>query len=265
METISKNGRYAVRLMAGQPLFTLGVVVTLALGIGANTAVFTVVDAILLRPLPYTDPGRLVRVWENDRIRETTREWASIPDYFDFKDQSRSFEDLGGYTNAVMTFTGPEDVPGRMVAYRVTHNLFPMLGARPIAGRGFLEEEDGPGGPVVILLSEGVRVRRFGRDPNLIGNTVEVDGIDVVVVSVMPEEFGFPLPRVDAWVPTRGPRDLQQGPTRLSGIRPTETRCVCRHRSGGADHDRLPTRGTVPRRQPGAGCRSGFHAGRRHG
>ncbi len=116
METTSKNVRYAVRLMARQPLFTLGVVVTLALGIGANTAVFTVVGAILLRPLPYTDPGRLVRVWENDRFRETTREWASIPDYFDFKDQSRSFQDLAGYTNAVMTFTGPEDVPERMVA-----------------------------------------------------------------------------------------------------------------------------------------------------
>jgi putative ABC transport system permease protein len=207
MKTISKDVRHAVRLMARQPLFTLGIVVTLALGIGANTAVFTVVDAILLRPLPYPEAGRLVRVWENDRIRETTREWASIPDYFDFKEQSRSFEALGGYTSAVMTFTGPEDTPERMVGYSITHNLFPLLGVGPIVGRGFLEEEDQPDGPAIILLSEGVWDRRFGRDPNLIGDTVEVDGIDVVVVGVMPGDFGFPLPGVDAWFPARAHRE----------------------------------------------------------
>ena len=203
MENILKNLRYAMRLMAREPLFTAGVVITLALGIGANTAVFTVVNSILLRPLPYDEPERLVRVWENDRIRGTTREWASIPDYFDFKERSRSFEDMGGYTAAGITFTGPEDLPERIVSYSVTHNLFPLLGVAPIAGRVFLEEEDVPSGPRVVILSEHVWNRRFGGDMNLIGNTVEIDGAQSTVVGVMPEDFDFPLPTVDAWIPVQ--------------------------------------------------------------
>ncbi len=203
MDNILKNLRYALRLMAKEPLFTAGVVITLALGIGANTAVFTVVDSILLRPLPYDEPERLVRVWENDRIRGTTREWASIPDYFDFKERSQSFEDMGGYTGASITFTGPEGLPERIVSYSVTRNLFLLLGVEPIAGRVFMEEEDVPNGPRVVILSERIWKRRFGSDTNLVGNTLEIDGVRSMVVGVMPEGFDFPLPTVDAWIPVQ--------------------------------------------------------------
>ncbi len=206
IQAFGSDIRYGLRRLAKEPTFTAGVVVTVALGIGATTAVVTVVDAILLRPLAYREPDRLVRVWENDRINGTTREWASIPDYFDFKAESRSFEQMGGYNSADLTLTPSDGLPAKIVAYSITHTLFPMFGVQPIAGRGFLQEEDVPGGPQVMMISENLWRRRFGSDPGMVGSTLKVDGSDVVVVGIMPRTLRFPVPRVDAWIPVQGSR-----------------------------------------------------------
>ncbi len=205
IQAFGSDIRYGLRRLAKEPTFTAGVVVTVALGIGATTAVVVVVDAILLRPLAYREPDRLVRVWENDRINGTTREWASIPDYFDFKAESRSFEQMGSYNSADLTLTPSDGLPAKIVAYSITHTLFPMFGVQPIAGRGFLEEEDVPGSPQVMLISETLWRRRFGSDPAMVGSTLKVDGSDVVV-GIMPRTLRFPVPQVDAWIPVQGSR-----------------------------------------------------------
>ena len=210
MESLAQNLRFALRLIRREPLFAAGVILTLALGIGANTAVFTVVNSVLLEPLPYSEPDRLTRVWENDRLNNTTREWASVPDYFDFVERNQVFDLMGGYSGATLTLTESDSLPESLTAFAMTHTMFPLLGIEPIAGRWFDQSEDTPGGPQVAVISSGLWQRRFGSDPGIIGRPVSFDGTPYTVVGVMPNDFQFPAPATDAWIP------LYEGPTTAS-------------------------------------------------
>ncbi|MGH9936571.1 MAG: ABC transporter permease [Blastocatellia bacterium] len=189
-EEMFQDLRYGARMLLKNPGFTLVAVLTLALGIGANTAIFSVVNATLLRPLPYSEPERLVRVWETNPRANRWGDWVSYPDFRDWREQNTVFEEIGACRVFVFNLTGSdfaETLPG---AY-VSASLFNVLGVKPIVGRTFLAEEDRPGANRVAVISYGLWRRRFGADPGLIGKTIEVNGESHVVVGVMPPGFKF--------------------------------------------------------------------------
>lgn len=164
--------RLALRMLLKHPGFALVVIVTLALGIGANTAIFSVVDGVLLRRAPVKDLDRLVMVWETDRHSSTTREPASVPDYLDFRARSRSLATLVALMGDEVNLAPPGAEPVRLAALRVTHEFLPMLGIAPLVGRSFTEEEDRAQGPRVALISESLWTRSFGRDPDIVESAV---------------------------------------------------------------------------------------------
>jgi putative ABC transport system permease protein len=200
MQALWQDLRYGFRMLAAHPGFTAVAALTLALGIGANTAIFTVVDAVLLRGLPYNDPNRLVMVWENDRLRGTRLERASAPDFMDFRAQAQVFEGLSGWQSPDLTITG-EGEPERLVAARVSANYFSLLGVRPLAGRGFLPEEEQVGRDKAVVLSQGLWQRRFGADRSVLGKSITLDGESFTVVGVMPAEARIPLNPEELWIP----------------------------------------------------------------
>jgi putative ABC transport system permease protein len=183
--------RYGARMLRKNPGFTLIAVITLALGIGANTAIFSVVNAVLLRPLQYSDPGRLVQVWQNFSQSGANQVTVSAPEFLDYKDQNRVFERMAAFRFQGFTLTGGNE-PERMFGARVSADLFSMLGVAPALGRTFLPEEDQVGGPRAVILSHGLWQRRFGSDTTLIGKSLTLDGESFTVVGVMPPGFQFP-------------------------------------------------------------------------
>jgi putative ABC transport system permease protein len=208
MQTLSQDLRYAVRMLLKSPGFTAVAVFTLALGIGANTAIFSVVNAVLLRPLPYPDSDRLVQVASTHRQLERWYDWVSYPDFVDWRNENRVFENMAAYRTFGFNLAGggqPEFVPGMFVSA----SLFSVLRAEPTLGRSFLPEEEQPGRNRVVIISHGLWQRRFGSDPGLIGKAVQIDGESYTVVGIMPPSFNFPPAgwrNRDIWVPgTRGP------------------------------------------------------------
>ena len=201
-----QNLRYALRVLGKKPLFTAIVVLTFALGIGANTAVFSVLNAVLLRPLPFHEPQNLVALGEYD-IREkadpgTEIESISYLDHVDFRDQSQVFERVAVYTNqSVSTLTDGNEAT-HVQGESVSADLFQLLGVQPMLGRTFLPNEDEPGNQVVILSHE-LWQRRFGADRGIIGRTVTLDGKQFQVIGVMPPRFTFPVSAVspELWIP----------------------------------------------------------------
>ena len=195
--------RSAARSLRRSPAFALGAAVTLALGIGANAAIFSVLDAVVLRPLPYQGPERLVGVWNS--WTETPRAPISPLEYFDYREQLRSFEHLGVSAGEAMTLTGAGE-PVRIPLGVVSHGVLPALGVAPQLGRLFTPEEDTPNRNLVILLGDGLWRRRFGADPNIVGRRVVLDRQPFTVVGVMPPAFRIPrdfdsaLP-ADAFIP----------------------------------------------------------------
>lgn len=186
---LRRDLRYGARVLIASPVFTAVAVATLALGIGANTAIFSVISAILLRPLPYPDPGRLVMIWE------TTPEGWFIPvapaNYLDWKERSHVFEDIGLSRDTTYALTGsgePESISG----YRFSENFFRVMGVAPQLGRTFLPEEDLPGASPVVVLSHGIWQRRFGRDPGVLGRPIVLNGTSHTVIGVMPPGFDHP-------------------------------------------------------------------------
>ncbi|HEX2139621.1 MAG TPA: ABC transporter permease [Woeseiaceae bacterium] len=188
---IGQDIRYAVRQLAKNPGFTLVAVVTLALGIGANTAIFSVVDGVLLRPAPFAETERLMMVWETDRNSGTTREPASLPDYLDFRDRSETFETMAGFAAGDVNLTHAGGEPLRLPAVSSTHELLPMLGIEPIIGRTFTAEETAPGGGHVVLISERLWERLYRRDTGVLGGTVRLDGVAYSIVGVVPDSADF--------------------------------------------------------------------------
>jgi putative ABC transport system permease protein len=199
METLIQDVRYALRMMFKNPGFTIVALLTLGLGIGANTAIFSVVNSLLLRPLPYGNPERIVMVWQDySKKNGREREWASADNFFDWRDQNSVFEGisvLDGWLPTIIT-TEPEQLPGSQVSY----NTFSVLGVQPALGRSFTKEEDVPNGPRVVLLSDGLWKRKFGADRNIIGKDLLINGEQYSIIGVMPNDFEFPIiPTAQLW------------------------------------------------------------------
>src|ERR1700728_2127610 len=183
--------RYGIRMLMKNPGFAIIAVLTLALGIGANTAIFSVVNAELLRPLPFRDSGRLARVAATNSRIHSSNGSTSYPDFADWRAQNKVFEKMAAYTNTTFTLSGLEK-PAHLEGASVSADLFEMLGVAPELGRTFLPEEDEPHHHVVIL-SDGIWREKFGGDPAIIGRTITLDNIGYTVVGVMPPAFRFPL------------------------------------------------------------------------
>jgi putative ABC transport system permease protein len=192
--------RYGLRMLWKNPGFTTVAVIALALGIGANSAIFSVVNTVLLRPLPYKEPERLVMVWEDDTKGGYPRDTPAAANYIDWRDQSKVFEGMAAMADQSFNLTGSGE-PERIDGKRVSASLFPLLGVEPEVGRAFLPEEDQPGANQVVVLSHGLWQRRFGSDLSIIGKPLVLNGQSVTVVGVMPQDFQFPSREDEMWVP----------------------------------------------------------------
>jgi putative ABC transport system permease protein len=183
--------RYAVRMFAGTPGFTLVALVTLALGIGANTAIFSVIDSVLLRRAPLPGVDRLAVVWETDRNTGTFREPASLPDFLDYRQRSRRIEELAAFIANEVNYTPEQGEPARLQALAITAEFLPALGIQPAIGRGFTAVEAQPGGPAVAVLSDALWARLFDRDRSILGRTIRIDDQQVTVIGVLPRGADF--------------------------------------------------------------------------
>jgi putative ABC transport system permease protein len=191
--------RYALRALRKSPVFAAAAVLTLALGIGANTAVFSVVNAVMLRPLPFGEPARLVQVAEKNEKLNLPSFGASVLNYLSWKEQSQSFEQLGAIGAGIFNLTGrgePEQFPGAAIS----PSLLPLLGIQPVAGRTFREGEDKPSAAPVVLIGEGLWKRRFGGNSSIVGKSVTLNGIDYTVAGIAPASLAV-LTAGDLWVP----------------------------------------------------------------
>src|SRR5271156_122749 len=193
MGTFMQDMRYGIRMLAKNPGFTIIAVLTLALGIGANTAIFSVVNAELLRPLPFRDASRLVSVASSNSRTHSTAGSMSYLDFLDLRAQNQVFENMAAYTDGSFTLTGV-DQPAHIVGASVSASLFDVLGATPELGRTFLPDEDQPHHHVVIFSHELWKAR-FAGDPQVIGRTIALDKSAYTVVGVMPDSFRYPLQR----------------------------------------------------------------------
>ena len=192
--------RYALRMLAKNPAFTFVALLTLALGIGANTLIFSLVNSILLRPLPYRDPEQLVRLMQSSPKLGLPTWGVSQANFAAYRDENRSFESMAVYTSGGVNLTG-EGEAERLPVSNVTADFFKVLGVSPIAGRTFQEGEDTPGKNSVCVISYGLWQRRFAADPNVVGRTLMLNNAPVQVVGVMPASFKFPRGEIDLWVP----------------------------------------------------------------
>jgi predicted permease len=191
--------RYALRMLRKSPGFTAVTLLTLALGIGANAAIFTVVNAVLLRPLPYKDPSRLVMVWGTHP--QFPKFSVPYPDFLDWKEQNHVFEQMGCYRSVATNYhLIGQGEPQRLQATFITSGLFSLLGVRALMGRTFLPEEDQPGGQHTVILSHGLWQRCFGADPRVIGKSIILNNQSFAVVGVMPSKFKLPT-WTDLWMP----------------------------------------------------------------
>jgi putative ABC transport system permease protein len=229
MHEILHDLRYAARRLRRSPGFTATALATLAVGIGAITAVFSVTDAFLLRPLPFAAPEELVHVWQTDpRMGDELR--VSIPDFEDLRAQSAVLADLGGYYYTSYTLA-TEGTPAKVETALLTPGLFDLLGVRPLLGRTFTADDGSPGGERVVVLSQAFWRRHFAAAPSALGSTLTLDDLPYTVVGVMPEEFIFPFKTVELWVPLslapfRGDR-AGNGPLMVVGrLAPGRTRAA---------------------------------------
>jgi len=191
--------RYGVRMLLKTPGFTVVAVLTLALGIGANTTIYSVVNAVVLRPLPYPEPERLVRLWESNPKRGLPEFSVSAPNFADWRNQQESFEQLAAYEYTTFNLTGDGE-PQRIAGLAVTANLFPALGILPVLGRNFLSEEEQAGSYRVVILSNDLWQRRFAADPQLIGRQIQLNSESYTVIGVMPPRFQLTR-GTEIWMP----------------------------------------------------------------
>jgi len=198
VDELRQDVRYAVRVLLRNPLFSLVAVVTLALGIGANTAIFSVVNAVLLRPLPFIDAERLVMVWETDRASETYHEPASLPDIRDFQERTRTLASLGGLVASAPTLMTSDGEAQRLNALVVDDEVVSLMGVRTVVGRPFTAEEASPGGPAVALLSEAYWREVYGGDPGVVGRTLGLDGVQTTVIGVLGREADLGVAQIHA-------------------------------------------------------------------
>ena len=201
MTTLIQDLKFGLRMLAKNPGFTAVAVLTLALGIGANTALFSVVNGVLLKPLRYAEPDRLVAVYSRDANFATSS--ISYPNFLDWVRDNRSFSSLAAYRSDSFTLTGMGE-PERVAADMISANFFPVLGVKPVIGRTFLTEEDQLGATPVVLISEGFWKRRFGSSPEALGKSLMLNGTADTIVGVIPDDFHYisgNFSRSDAYVP----------------------------------------------------------------
>ncbi len=203
MQTLWQDIRFGLRMLIRKPGFTLVAVITLALGIGANTAIFSVVDAVLLRQLPYPEAGRLVFLWSTLESRGVPQSSSSMPDYREWRDQNQSFDSLAGFYYGDFNLSTAGGEPERVQGAYITHNLFDTLKVAPARGRSFAPDEDKFGQHRVALLSHGLWQRRFASDANIVGRSIRLGGQSFTVVGVMPPAMPFfdNTPEVELWTP----------------------------------------------------------------
>jgi putative ABC transport system permease protein len=211
MSNFLKDAKYAARMLAKSPGFTAAAIVCLALGIGATSAIFSVVHAVLLRPLGYRQPERLVRIYTefptfpNGGLR---RFWTSPPEYYELSHETQSWESLEAWLTSGVNLAGAAD-PIRVTSCSVTGGMFQMLGASPMIGRAITPQDDVTGAPVVVLIGYDLWQRAFGGDRSAVGRTIQVNGRNATIAGVMPQGFAFPPGELDppeVWAP------LQLGP-----------------------------------------------------
>ncbi|MEN3330906.1 MAG: hypothetical protein V7641_271 [Blastocatellia bacterium] len=191
MQNLWLDIRYGFRLFVKKPGFTLIVVLTLALGIGANTAIFGIINTVLMHPLPFREPHRLVMLWETNLEEGVSQDQVSPPNLRDWRDQSQVFDGVAAFASTNFTLTGLDETE-KINGSQITPELLPLLGVNPIKGRVFASDEGQPGRDQVVLVAQGLWQRRFGADPNLVSKTITLDGKTYEVVGIMPAGFEFP-------------------------------------------------------------------------
>ncbi len=200
--------QFAVRLLIKDKWFTLVAAAALALGIGVNATVFTFVNAVLIRGLPFDDPDRILALNSHDPVRDRNM-GVSYLDFKDWRGATRTFTALAAYTGSTMNVSDEGRVPERFSGALVSSNAFTLIGQKPIIGRDFLSDDDQPGAPAVVLLGSGMWKNRYGSDPGLVGRTIRINDTPSVVIGVMPEGFKFPQ-NADLWQPLATIRDLEK-------------------------------------------------------
>src|SRR3954452_4878047 len=206
VETTLQDVRYAIRALRRSPAYSLVAVATLAIGIGAGTAVYTVVGAVLMRPLPYRAPSELVRIFETNPLRRWTRNIAAPANYADWRARNKSFTDVAAYEQFNFNGSGARDLfltgygePQGVKSMGVSGNLFQVLGAAPLLGRTFLDEEQWEDRSDIVVLSHGLWQSAFGGDAGVVGRTITLSGHGFQVVGVMPRTFFFPGRDMQLW------------------------------------------------------------------
>ena len=198
MTSLLQDLRYALRMLRKNPGFTIVAVLALTLGIGADTAIFSVVNSVLLRPLPYDESDRLVFLSERSPVLEGMS--ISYPNFLDWRAQNDVFETIGVFRRQNYNLTGTGE-PVRVMGVWTTASLFDVLGVEPLKGSAFSVEEEEPGKDLVALISQGLWQRRFGADPEIIGKPISLNNINRTIVAVMPASFTFPQKDTDVWIP----------------------------------------------------------------
>lgn len=191
MQTFLQDLKYALRMLRKNPAFTTVAILTLAVGIGANSAIFSVVNSVLLRPLPYRQPGQLVRVYSEFPTMQLKKFWLSPPELLDIQREAKSWEAIGAWAPGGQN-VGTESEPLRVTSAGITRSLIDVLGVQPERGRNFTEEEDRNGGPNVAIISHGLWQKGFGGASDIVGKQIQVNAQTTTVVGVMPANFAFP-------------------------------------------------------------------------
>ena len=200
MDSLIRDVRYGVRSLLKRPGATAIALITLALGIGVNTAIFSAVDSVLLRPLPLKDAERVCSIWERTLRMGINQNEVAPANFFDLRHQNQTFESIGAHGPQDMNLTGDGE-PERLNGELVTANVFSILGVAPALGRTFLPDEDQPGREQVVVLSDALWQRRFNRDPSIVNRNITLNGESFTVAGVMPRGFFFPARETELWIP----------------------------------------------------------------
>lgn len=191
MDSLLRDLKFSARSLLNRPALTIIAVLTLAIGIGANSAIFSTINALLLKPLPFPDQERIVAVWDKVPSRGVERNEVAMANYLDWSAQSNSFQQLGLYRWWSTNLTG-SDYPERVQGFQVTTNFLEIVGVKPLLGRGFSADQNQPGKDAVALLTYSLWQRRFGADPNIVDKTISTNGVTRTVIGVMPPDFNYP-------------------------------------------------------------------------
>ncbi|HKR64680.1 MAG TPA: ABC transporter permease, partial [Thermoanaerobaculia bacterium] len=192
--------RFAIRGLFKSPGFAAAAILTLGIAIGANTAMFSILYAVVLEPLAFREPSRVVRVWATDLHNSSFNEGASMPDFLDWRKQQHVFSTLAGATRRMVNLTDPNAEAERVAATGVSYDYFTMLGVQPLAGRSFIAADDQPGAEPVAILTDALWQRRFG-GANITGRRITLDGTSYAIVGVMPRTASLSRSGTDLWIP----------------------------------------------------------------